>query len=45
MKLLTLETIRGRPVDQKLEGIVHGVGFLLLIGLLIFVSVRDLMPS
>lgn len=39
---LTLETIRGRPVDERLEGLVHGVGFLLLFGVLILVTMRDI---
>jgi len=38
---LTIETVRGRPIDERLEGMVHAIGFLLLIALLIFVSVRD----
>lgn len=42
---LALETIRGRPVDHRLEGIIHGVGFLLLMGLVVLVSVRDLITN
>lgn len=39
---LTLETVRGRPVDAKLEGTAHAVGFILLMLLIIWVSIRDL---
>jgi regulator of sigma E protease len=38
---LVLETARGRPVDQRFEGLVHAVGFLLLLALIIYVSIRD----
>ena len=38
---LTLETIRGKPVDHKLELVVHNVGFVLVFGLVLWVSVRD----
>jgi regulator of sigma E protease len=37
-----IEAIRRRPVDQRIEAMVHGVGFLLLLALIIFFSVRDL---
>ena len=40
---LFIETIRGKRVDERIEGVVHAVGFILLLSLLIFVSVRDLM--
>lgn len=36
-----IEAIRRRPVDQKVEAVIHGIGFLLLLGLMIFVSIRD----
>lgn len=39
---LAVEGIRRRPVDENVEGLVHAVGFLLLLGLMIVVSVRDL---
>ena len=40
---LALETIRGRPIDARVEGWVHAVGFVLLLLLLVFVSIRDLL--
>ncbi len=39
---LLVEGIRRKPVDAKVEGYVHGVGFIMLMGLIVFVSVRDL---
>ncbi len=39
---LVVEGIRGKPVDERIEGMVHGIGFLLLIALIIVVSIRDL---
>lgn len=39
---LGLEGIRRKPVDVKIEAIVHTLGFILLLGLILFVSVRDL---
>ena len=38
---LLVEGIRRKPVDAKVEGYVHGVGFVMLMGLIVFVSVRD----
>lgn len=38
-----LETVRGKPFPEKAEATIHGVGFALLLGLMIFVSVRDLL--
>lgn len=40
---LFLEAVRRRPVDHRIEGVVHGIGFLLLLAAMIFVSVRDLL--
>lgn len=37
-----IEAIRRRPVDHRVEAVVHGVGFLLLMALILFFSVRDL---
>lgn len=36
-----IEKLRGRPVSRKVENLVHGIGFYLLIILLIVISVRD----
>jgi regulator of sigma E protease len=39
---LGVEAVRRKPVDAKVENVVHTAGFLLLFSLIIFVSVRDL---
>ncbi|MBI4092719.1 MAG: RIP metalloprotease RseP [Candidatus Kerfeldbacteria bacterium] len=36
-----IEKIRGRPVDHRIEALVHAVGFYVLIGLVLLVSLRD----
>jgi len=38
---LIIEKIRGRAVDQRLEAVVHNLGFLLLMGLVVLVTYRD----
>ncbi len=38
---LLIEKIKGRPVDEKIEGIVHTVGLYLLLFLMLVVSVKD----
>jgi regulator of sigma E protease len=38
---LAIEKIRRKPVSQKIESMIHTVGFFILIGLVILVSVRD----
>ncbi len=38
---VTIEKIRGRPVSQKIEGLVHSIGFYLLLILIAVVSYRD----
>jgi regulator of sigma E protease len=38
---LAIEAVRGKPVDQRVEGIVTSVGFLLLIGLIAWVTLKD----
>lgn len=37
-----LETIRGRRINPEREGMVHMVGFVLLLGLLVIVTVQDI---
>lgn len=39
---LLIEKIKGSPVSQKVEQIVHGTGFALLILLMIIITVRDI---
>jgi regulator of sigma E protease len=38
---LLVETIRGRPVPHRLERFVHGLGFALLLSLIIFITIVD----
>ncbi|MFN3333349.1 MAG: RIP metalloprotease RseP [Caldilinea sp.] len=37
-----IETIRGRRVSPEREGLIHMIGFALLLGLMLFITVRDL---
>jgi len=39
---LFIEKIRGRPVNQRIEAMVHNIGFLILIGLVVLVTFRDI---
>lgn len=39
---LLIEAVRGKPVNPRYEGYVHAIGFLLLIGLMIFVIFNDI---
>ncbi|MFA6271546.1 MAG: RIP metalloprotease RseP [Patescibacteria group bacterium] len=38
---LLIEKIRRKPVSQKIESMIHTIGFFILIGLVVLVSVRD----
>lgn len=38
---LILEAIKGKPINQKYEGLIHTIGFVLLILLMLFVSIND----
>ena len=40
---LGVEMVRRRPVDERIEGLIHTAGFVLLLGVMVFVSVRDLL--
>jgi regulator of sigma E protease len=39
---IIIEALRGRRVNPEREGMIHMVGFMLLIGLLVLVTVRDI---
>ena len=41
--LLGVEAVRRRPLNPKAEAVIHGLGFLVLLALLIVVSIRDLL--
>lgn len=40
---LVIEKIKGRPVDQKVEGYIHGISFMLLIILMLFITAKDVL--
>lgn len=39
---ILIETLRGRRINPEREGLVHMVGFMLLIGLLVYITVQDI---
>ncbi|MFH0814653.1 MAG: RIP metalloprotease RseP [Candidatus Falkowbacteria bacterium] len=39
---LLIEKIRRKPIDQKIENVVHTIGFALLIGLIVLITGRDI---
>lgn len=39
---ILIEAIRGRRVSPEREGMIHMVGFMVLLGLMLFITVRDL---
>ncbi|MBV7337644.1 RIP metalloprotease RseP [Chloroflexi bacterium TSY] len=39
---ILIETVRGRRISPEREGMVHMVGFVLLLGLLVLITVRDI---
>ncbi len=42
---IAVETLRGRRVSPEREGLVHMIGFMLLLGLLVIVTVQDIRSS
>lgn len=36
-----IEKLKGRPVSQKTEGMIHQIGFILLLLLMFFITIRD----
>ena len=38
---LILEALRGKPIDQEKEGMVHMAGMVFLMGLMVFVLFND----
>lgn len=40
---LAVEKLRGRPLDQRKEGMVHFVGLIMLFGLMIIITYQDIM--
>lgn len=41
MVFLLIEAVRRKPINPKYEGVVHGVGFMLLIALMVAVTFND----
>ncbi len=39
---ILIETLRGRRINPEREGLVHMVGFMLLLGLLVYITVQDI---
>ncbi len=39
---LIIEKFKGKPVRQKTEAIIHNIGFLILIGLIVLVTFKDI---
>lgn len=39
---ILVETLRGRRINPEREGLVHMVGFMLLLGLMVYITVQDL---
>ena len=39
---LLIEQVRGKPVKREVEGVIHLVGILLLFGLMIFITFKDI---
>jgi regulator of sigma E protease len=39
---ILIETVRGRRVSPEREGLIHMIGFMLLLGLMLIITVRDL---
>ena len=38
---ILIEKIKGRPLNQRVEGIIHQTGFILLLLLMLFVTIKD----
>lgn len=43
LAFLLVEWVRRRPVNEKIEGIVHNIGYLLLLFLIMVVTIKDIM--
>ena len=39
---LLVEVFRGKPVKRELEAMIHGIGFLLLMGLMVLLTYKDI---
>ncbi|MBQ7887439.1 MAG: site-2 protease family protein [Clostridia bacterium] len=43
MLFLLVEAVRRKPVRRELEGAIHGAGFILLVGLMVLLTYKDIM--
>jgi regulator of sigma E protease len=43
MLFVIIEKLKGSPVRRSTEGLVHQIGFLLLIFLMVFITTRDIL--
>ena len=43
MLFLLVEAVRRKPVRRELEGAIHGAGFILLMGLMVLLTYKDIM--
>ena len=43
LAFLAVEAIRRRPLNERVEGAIQTAGVMFLLGLMLFVSVRDLL--
>lgn len=43
MLFLLVEAVRRKPVRRELEGAIHGAGFILLMGLMVMLTYKDIM--
>jgi regulator of sigma E protease len=39
---IAIEKLRGRPINREIEGTVHFIGFMLLIGLMVAITIKDI---
>lgn len=39
---ILIEAVRGKPVDSRIEGWIHSFGFLLLLGVIVLVTFKDI---
>jgi regulator of sigma E protease len=37
------EWVRGKPIPPEKEGIIHAIGFVILIGLMVLITYRDIL--
>jgi len=40
---IAIEGIRRKPLKPELEGMVHAIGFILLIGVILFFTYKDIL--